>query len=250
MNLKIKLVPIYVKNIVLTEKSFHSIQSLIYSKMNENTRNFLYNNGYYYEKRKFKLFNFGISNFSESFKRNKKKYIFKDYIELQISSVDNKVIEEIANNLLFTNEVKIDSNILKKEEVSIIENKVLKNGIKVKAITPVTVYSTHKTILNNKKTVYYNPKDKEFIYYIKENLRKKWQAFSKEKEFNKNLNIEIIEDEYTKKYILYFKDTIIEGYCTKFCLKSDDLEYLKFILNVGLGSKSSQGFGFIQKMED
>ena len=117
------------------------------------------------------------------------------------------------------------------------ENVIKKNSILVKALSPITVYSTYEKRDGTKITHYFSPWDKVFEHLIEENFARKYQAFTGTSLDDEKSLITIRRFILRKKK---FANTIkrIAGW-NEYELKGK--EYLSFILDAGIGAKSVLG---------
>jgi CRISPR-associated endoribonuclease Cas6 len=121
---------------------------------------------------------------------------------------------------------------------------VYKRPVKVKTLSPITIYRTEKR--NGKVfTNYYAPDDSEFNELILANLLRKYRALT-------GNSITLDERAYIKpirvasqENILYFKNTVIKSWSGIFEL-SLPKELFLLAFSCGLGAKNSQGFGCIE----
>jgi CRISPR-associated endoribonuclease Cas6 len=169
---------------------------------------------------------------------------FFNKAKLKISSLDDKFLDYLIKNSIFKDkfnildyEIDIDSFHTKSTDVSETE-------IRVKSHSPVTVYSTFK-INNKKKTHYYHPKDKDFQDMAKNNLIKKYKAFYGSSPTNENIKI-IPKGKHIMK-IRRYKGFLIKGFLGEYEIKGNP-ELIKIALDTGIGSKNSQGFGYIEEV--
>jgi CRISPR-associated endoribonuclease Cas6 len=168
---------------------------------------------------------------------------FGNKIYFYISSPFNEFLSQFVENLLKKYEFEIYRNNLHLKELYVLPMPKFEKKMKIKMISPMTVYST---LLKGekKKTYYYSPFEKEFEILIKENLRKKYQAFYNiRKEFDFNIKPEKVNKNLEK--IIIYKGTVIKGWLGTYEIQSDE-EIIKFAYDSGLGSKNSQGFGMFE----
>ncbi|WP_241229995.1 CRISPR-associated endoribonuclease Cas6 [Thermosipho globiformans] len=130
--------------------------------------------------------------------------------------------------------------------MAVIKN-VSGNSVKVKALTPIEVHRTYKENGRN-KTRYFTPFESEFAELINLNIKNKLEALYKERLDKKIEIIPLFDDERYKSVVYYGfgeKRFVIEGWKGSYLLKGDK-EILSFVYDTGLGSKNSQGFGFVE----
>ena len=224
----------------------HLIQGFIYGSISPRLAEILHNEGFEANNRKFKLFTFSriIGNYKIDEKNN--SVTFSSPFKLIISSALNQFIEELGNEMLTKEDLKIGRNNVKVNSIEISKPDFKENKIKIKALSPITIYSTLKKADGKKKTYYYSPFEKEFSQLISENARKKFVAFYKNKnkviEPKGDIKLTPLKVNPNNQKIINYKGTIIKGWMGVYEL-SGDKELIKLTHDTGLGGKNSQGFG-------
>lgn len=244
--MRIKLKFISNESIRIATSYNNLLQGLIYNLLETFSASFLHNSGFNFENRYFKLF-----CFSEIFERgfydkNKKTFIFSDSVSFVVSSPVEWILKEIALNGIRKEVFSLGNNQIRLDEISVIHshNKTIKtNSLIVKALTPIEVHSTLSTLNGAKKTYYYNPREKEFPILTNENAKKKFSAFYKTPCPYELKCTPLSKD--LKETIRYFNNTVIKGYKGSYRLEADP-KMLEFIIDAGLGSRNSQGFGMVE----
>lgn len=283
MRIKLTFEKVKEGDIVFPSHYNHLLQSFIYKNISKELAIFLHDKGFEYEKRKFKMFVFSRV-FSEKFKFLKNKIKFGRKIYFYVSSPLNEFLSQFAENLLKKSEFKIYENELILREVYVLPIIEPESKVNIKMLSPVTVYSTfykssgirdsgigkrkengirdwdsgirdsgigngelsgnRESGFGRKKTYYYSPYEKEFEILIKENLRKKYESFYKEKkEFV--FKIKPLKVDKNQEKIIIYKGTVIKGWLGVYEIESEK-EIIKFAYDTGLGSKNSQGFGMFE----
>jgi CRISPR-associated endoribonuclease Cas6 len=235
-------------NIILPKSYNHQVQSFIYKHLDADFNN-LHNEGYTYHKREFKLFTFSkVRTQDKSFK----PYIKDNHINLgkricvYVSSIDDSFIENLSKNLLTNREIILNNNRLKLHSIFPEDpdrtDKIIKRGeIKVKTISPVVIYSTD----SQKKRIYHSPFDDDYSIRVKNNLINKYKAYNGVDEVNGlDFEIKVSKGHPIKSIAEMFKNTYIQGYYGSFMLSGSE-ELLRLAYYCGIGSKNSQGFGFL-----
>jgi len=120
----------------------------------------------------------------------------------------------------------------------------VKDSMKIETKSPIVVYTTFETTNRSKKTYYFSPFEDDFAFYIKQNIIKKYIAYTKQNDFQGNFSIKPLPNQKLKQNIVLYKDTVIKGWSGKFEI-SGDINLIKLAFDAGLGSKNSQGFGCI-----
>jgi CRISPR-associated endoribonuclease Cas6 len=207
---------------------------------------FLHDHGFLVEKRTFKLFTF--SRLEGKFFLDEKAgtIVFAPPVYLTVSSPVDRFVSELANTLIHKEELFLGKNRLRVQSIKVHPEPKLTENIKIKMISPVTVYSTLLTADGKKKTYYYSPYETEFADLIDENLRKKYMALYRKKPRARKLEIVPLGRPHQK--ILKYRGTVIKAWFGHFNLKGN-LKILRLAYDTGVGSKNSQGFGMFEVAE-
>ena len=113
--------------------------------------------------------------------------------------------------------------------------------LKIRMLSPITIYSTLSKANGGKKTYYYSPFENEFSQLISENAKKKFKAFYG-KEPNGEIQLISLNVNKSNERIIFYKGTVIKGWMGIYEV-SGDPELIKLTYDAGLGGKNSQGFG-------
>lgn len=210
---------------------------------NQNYENFLHNCGFTFNNRIFKLYSF--SELKGEYKLlDDGRIMFYKKIDFYIGSHDEKFIDYLFKNSIFREKITILDQDVFICGIDMIDTTPKNNSYTVETLSPVTVYSSFESC-QSKKTLYYHPNDKNFAQYIQENLIKKYNSFYGKNPENSEFYIKTIgtPKEIKKRY----KGFLIKGWHGKFKI-AGSMELLKMAFDSGLGSKNSQGFGFIREV--
>jgi len=247
MEVEIKLQPIE-DEIILPLPYNQVIQGFIYNYLDKALSIWLHDEGYEFKKRKFKLFVFGRIVGTYVIEKSSIKFIGP--IKFKIRSVNDEILACFAKNLLHQKEVMLNKNRCKIVSAEIKPDPIINFAlpVKLKALSPITVYSTLLSYDGSKKkTYYYNPMEKDWERYVLENLYRKASA----------LDLDVLEEETGKMFfkpikvkqtdmcLLNFKGTIINGWMGIYqAFLPQPLFEIGY--NGGFGVKNSQGFGLME----
>ncbi len=220
--------------------AYHQIlQGIIYRNMKNDTRysDFVHDEGFTYDNRQYRMFCF--SNIFGNYKIADKKISFTGPLAFEVSSPDVYLIRNVADNVVeegltfgHTNYSDVD--------VLLSDYTVEEDDIIVKAISPITVYMTTE----DKKTVYFSPDEEEFSFAVNDNFQRKYMAyFGVPAECD--VWIEPVDVKSSDKCVTKYKGTYITGYQGIYRL-TGPRKALDFLMQAGVGSKNSQGFGMIE----
>ncbi len=246
--MQVKLTLMSGSKIVLSRYYNHILQALIYNMFDKNFAKWLHEKGFIYEKRTFKHFTFSsILEYGRIDKRSG-TITFSNKISFILSSAVEQILEQFARNAVTKEKIRLGRNELYLDSVLILPQPEIKSDkIRINTLSPIEVHSTLEKMDGTKKTYYYAPQEKEFSQLVNKNLQKKWQALYDE-ECSHEIKIYPVRAQYLKKSITKYKDFVVQGWKGHFFLESEEPRILQFALDSGIGSKSSQGFGNIERV--
>lgn len=231
-------------NIVMPFSYNNIIQAVLYKFINEESFSaFMHNEGYVHNNRSYKLFSFSnIIGKPIQIDKVKKEFMFDKEISLYVSSVDNEFFQYVFNAIIGAgSNVRLGNNKVIISNIELIQQEISEQSI-VRALSPITVYSTLTTYDNKKKTYYYNPFESDFGRIIQKNLMNKYESLYGKQATNCDFTIRHKGE--PKEKIVKYKNFIIKGYDGIFEI-SGSKELMEIAFCAGLGSKNSQGFGLI-----
>ncbi len=225
------------------------VQAFIYRHLDEYLSKKIHDSGHKdpLSKRRIKLFTFSRLIPEKGARVEDGRIFLQGSITVIISSPLNEFLQSFASNLLRWGTVCLAGETLTPVAVEVEPVPAYKEKIIVKAISPITVYSTLLTPDGRKKTYYYNPFEKDFESLIIRNLQRKVRTWTGRD----------IEGGSVKPYrvssrnerIVIYKNTVIKGWDGLYQLELPE-ELFRMAFESGLGSKNSQGFGCIEVWEE
>lgn len=221
------------------------LSSLIYNNLPHNSR-FIHDTGFLYEKRKFKLFTFSRLRGVYSLK-NKGEISFNDKFDFVFSTAVDDLANDFAKSIIGNESLRLGTADLKVSSIYVHDEPIFKEEIILRAISPITIYSTLSTPEGKKKTYYFSPYEPEFSSLIDKNLRKKYLALRKKENHGKS--VELIPIGRQREVITNFKETIIKGWLGFYRMRGDP-ELLKLAYDAGIGGKNSEGFGCFELISE
>jgi len=221
----------------------HILQGVVYHHLEKAIAEDLHEKGFPREKRRFKLFTF--SRLQGRFQIDGEKIRFLGPIKWSVASVHTDFLESFVLNLVRERSLLIGHNPCVVDGVEVLFTPKAQNMI-VRAISPITAYSTLYDAGGRKKTYYYSPFEKDFPRLITENLLKKYEAAYGQKP-GKSWSVLLRPLRVSSKdeKVLKFKGTVIKAWNGLYEI-AGQTELLKLALDAGLGSKNSQGFGMVE----
>lgn len=230
------------KDLTLPIHHNHILQGFIYSLLAPTLRKFLHEEGFLYQKRRFKLFTF--SRLMGKFNIKEDKFIFTPPVKLAISSPKHEILQSLAEGILRGEKLRLHGNDVIITSINVLPKPVFTERVYAKMLSPITVYSTFLKVDGSKKIYhYYSPRDDEFNELIRKNLEKKYylvhgKSVAPEAKFKITPhNVK----HYHEKAIIY-KKTFIKGWMGTYEITGEP-ELIQLSYDTGLGAKNSQGFG-------
>jgi len=225
----------------------HLLQSLIYHNLEKGLREFLHQEGFKYEKRSYKCFTFSRL-LGKAIIKGKRILLFSP-VELILSSPKAEILEGFARGIVNRDELVIGENRLYLESIDVQRTPPLQDKVRIKMLSPLTIYSTLKNGEGKKKTYYYNPWEGDFSPLLRDNLLRKYEALYGVSGEGKEFRISPLGVRREDEKIIIYKGTVIKGWMGKYELEGDG-ELLRLAYEAGLGAKNSQGFGCFVLLEE
>lgn len=218
----------------------HYIQAMIFSWIKDKEYGaFIHDKGYQFEDKKYKLFTFSRINGLYQLDKENRTITFTKNICITISSMSDEFMGYLLNSVLLENrELHIGDAKAIINRIQLKDTPVFAGTTIVHTLSPCTVYTT----LENKKTRYYSPSNKEYNEFIRQNLIHKYIAYYGKPP--KDTEFKIVPIGKVKQAKVNYKNFHIISHDYK--MKIEGSEELKRVAyNAGLGAKNSQGFGCI-----
>ena len=222
-----------------------SLQGLIYKVMQDKSfSTFLHDTGFRSQNRIFRLFTFSQLSGKAIIDPKRKTIQFNDAFHLKISSAVPEFIQEFGRSLLLTEDIQLHEQPLQVDQLSYERLQVDKPRCRIRTLSPITVHSTFQTSDGKKITQFYDPDDTVFPYMIRENLRKKYEAFTGRKTGDEFM-IRPVRVTPKDKVVAKYDGFWITAWRGIFDVVSTP-ELIRFALQTGLGARSAQGFGMVE----
>ncbi|MEN6411536.1 MAG: CRISPR-associated endoribonuclease Cas6 [Veillonellales bacterium] len=221
----------------------HIVQAVLYQTIDADLAKFLHDSGFVSQGRTFKLFCF--SRLRGSFAKNgaANNLIFRDKIQLVITSPVEEFCQSLANGLLKKGTLLFGRQPVEVKEIQVEQPRAEDEVTQLRTLSPIVAYSTLLRPDGRKYTCYFQPGDPDYNSLITGNLRKKFQAcYGREAPAGE---VRVDKRGELRQNIIRYKETIIKGYSGRIRLTGPK-ELLQMALDAGLGSKNSQGFGCVE----
>lgn len=190
-------------------------------------------------KYKYKLFTFGELRGRNHF--HDKKLYYEGDVLLEIRSVSDMFLQVLMNSALKAGCIRIGKHTLPVKNMELFTHEITDSFITIHTLTPIIA----KEQTEDKKTIYYSPQDVRFIRRVREAFENKYTACCNAKP---QTSIDILPIKAGKKVVTNYKGTWITAYHGIFQLYGEP-EHLQFLYDVGLGAKTSQGFGMFDVID-
>ena len=224
------------KNLCLPIAYRHFVQGMIYDALRADPifSAAVHNGTLSPEQRTFKFFTFG--QLEGPFTVEEKQIHFHDRVSLEIRSINTQLMLLLLNAFPAGKALRLGTNTIYVQKCSF-ENRVIStNEIVVQSRSPMVAFRT----LPDGQTRFFSPEEELFYRLLCANAKRKWEFLHKTQPFP-GLSITPVGTVF-KKQVTSFKDTLITAWGGHFRLKGTP-DLLTTLYNVGLGAKSSQGFG-------
>jgi len=220
---------------------------LIYANLDRALSEWLHEKGHAYGARRFKLFTFSRL-FGKREMRNG-RVRFDGPAHFYLSAVDSEVLGSFAEHLLTKPAVRLGSAECRVAEVGVEPEPRIDPAkpVLVKAISPITAYSTLQAPNGRKKTYYYAPQEKEWSESLVANIARKAKALEWAADVDEDIEGAWVRPRKVKsgdQKILDFKGTVIKGWTGLYEVKLPE-PYFRLAYDAGLGSKNAAGFGMV-----
>jgi CRISPR-associated endoribonuclease Cas6 len=220
----------------------HLVQAAIYSNISTELANFLHDKGLFFGKRAFKFFTF--SRLQGNYGIRHERISFRGRVALCVSSPVLRFVKELANAVLKKGFIMLGDSRLKIVELSFPPEPKIGNEVRVRMLSPVTMYSTLLTADKRKKTYYYSPYEREFSPLLDGNAKKKCFIL-----YGRKIESELtVKPLNVREVLVTYKGTVVKGWMGSFTLKGPRT-LIRTAYEAGLGSKNSQGFGMFEVVE-
>ncbi|MGC8777994.1 MAG: CRISPR-associated endoribonuclease Cas6 [Candidatus Caldatribacteriaceae bacterium] len=233
-----------VKELFLPLHYNHLLQALIYRVLPEGLARDLHEEGFSYEKRRFKLFTFSrLLERGRLVERNGRRMLcFPGKISLFFATPRGEILENLLREAFMRKPITVLEQNVFLSEVRIIPEPQWSAPLTVRFLSPVTVYQTIEE--NGKRiTHFFHPRDKEFNRLLVENARKKYSLVMGKSADHLSFGLEPFRfSEERNRVVALFKGTPIAAWTGIFRMEGD-LKLIAVTYHAGLGSKNSAGFG-------
>lgn len=227
----------------------HMLQSFLYRYLSDDHyREFLHEEGYAFEKRRFKGFTFSRLDSTYSIDSKRGVIRFQSPVTWTVTAVKEALIRDLMTTLLKQDQLKWYDQKVQLESLRSEAIPSVTSPTYVRTLSPITMYTTILDEHHQKKTHYYHVEDRAFSSLIQQNLIKKYVALYEKEPDDVSFSISPVRIKQRPE-VVRFKRFIIKGWMGVFrCTGSPEL--IQFALKAGIGAKSSQGLGCVEIWEE
>ncbi len=225
----------------------HIVQGLIYGQLETNLARWLHGDAYSHARRTYRMFTFSRLQGRYALNPQHKTITFTPPVALQLASVNTDVLASFAEHLLKSPYVTLGSTQLSVTSVEILKPPPYQTSLRVKTLSPITIYSTFSKPDGKKLTHYYAPYEADWSVMLLANLARKANALKLPEPSPDDLadsTIKALRRSPKDKKVVRYKQLFIEAYDGHFELSLPE-PYFELAYNTGLGSKNAQGFGMV-----
>lgn len=241
MLLTIELHAIGGQDIVVPLQYNHMVQALIYNSLDPEFADFLHDHGYDGAGRKFKLFCF--SRIMGKYQKTGNEIKFQSPVQLIVISPVERFCQSLISGLLTKNELRLADTTVIVTGIAVDNPRVEEEMVRLKMLSPVVVYSTMLRLDKRKYTCYFQPGERDFTEKVAENLRKKYLAVYHSPAPEGEIQIRPFSQ--PKLHVIKYKGIIVKGYTGILEIRGPR-DLLQIVVDAGLGSKNSMGFGCVE----
>ena len=170
---------------------------------------------------------------------------FPGPVRWSVASPVEPLLESLALHLVRARRLRLGASEVRLNSAEVALPPPYQRPVRLKALSPITVYSTLTTPDGRKKTYYYAPHEAEFGRLVIENLRRKIRAWTGEDVPPEGATLRPVKVSNRNLVVARYKGTIIKGWTGIYELDAPE-PYFRMALDAGLGAKNSQGFGFVE----
>ena len=229
----------------------HIVQGFIYSQLEPNLAAWLHGEAYSFAQRTYKMFTFLRLGGEFKLDKHLKRITFNKVASFQLSSHNTEVLASFAEHLLKAPTLRLGQNECSVQGVEILKQPQidLSKPIKVRALSPITMYSTVSKADGKKLTHYYSPYEKDWSEMLLDNLARKAKSLDWQDEASlslANASIKPLRVSPRDEKIIHYKDSFVKAWMGIYEVSGMPEAYFELMYDVGVGGKNSQGMGMVE----
>jgi CRISPR-associated endoribonuclease Cas6 len=231
----------------------HIVQGFIYSQLEPNLASWLHGDAYHFAQRTYKMFTFSRLEGEFKLEPEHKRITFTNSVSFQLASHNTEILASFAEHLLKSQSLRLGQNECTVRGVEILKQPEIdfSKPVKVRTLSPITVYSTLSHPDGRKKTYYYSPQEHEWSEMLRDNLVRKAKALGWEDDAAKTLaetTFKPLRVNNKDQKIISYKGFVMKAWTGVYEISNLPATYFWLAYDVGIGSKNSQGMGMLEVM--
>lgn len=233
MQIQVRLSPS--KQLIVPFNYNYQLQSAIYTKLAEIGASDFWHDVGFGKINKFKAFSFGPLKGKYTVANN--HIIFEDYVSFELRSPIYGFCDDFQRAIELFPDFKLFDTDLRVINAYVSNKHINQQQVSFSTDTPIIIYSRQEDGF----TKYYSPEDEEFYVGICNNYENKYESILKKSA--EPIKIRPIGN--YKKVVTKYKETWLTAYRVQLEVLGSP-KSLEFLYNTGMGTKNSQGFGFLK----
>lgn len=226
----------------------YPLASAIYSFLSRGDASFsdfLHDEGFYYDRKAFKLFTFSPL-FSSQRKALKDGLLMEGKIDWFISSPREEFVTNLANQILEQGFLFVSGQRLIVEQVEVLHHPTFGSRMSFRTSSPIVI-STGEMDNNGKfHKRYLSPEEPDSNKILEENLRRKYHACYDREPSREGLSLELQRSPQSK--LIDYKGIKVRGWFAHFIAQGNP-ELIRMGYEAGFGESNSAGFGMVEVAE-
>jgi CRISPR-associated endoribonuclease Cas6 len=218
------------------------VQGFIYRHLRPEMAASLHDEGFVEGKRHLKMFVFSRLMGSSTVQDG--QIVFPGEFSVVVASPEVDFLESLALHVMGAEDLCLGENRVRLVSVEVMAEEVYQCPVLLRALSPITVYSTLSRADGKRKTYYYSPFEPEFSQQIVRNLQRKWSVLYGSEVSIEGATVQPWRVNTRNQHIALYKGTVIKGWSGIYEAYLPE-PLFRMALDAGLGSKNSQGFGCV-----
>lgn len=220
----------------------HVLQAFLYRHLDGQLAQSLHDEGFTEGKRHLKLFTFSRLQ-GEAMVRGD-SIVFPSAFSLVVASPDVRFLESLALHLIQARALTLADQSVLLTAVEVETDPPYQDPVHLRALSPISVYSTLTMADGRRKTYYYSPWESEFSQSIVRNLQRKYRVYANKEVSVDSAYVSPVRVSKRNEHIVLYKGTVIKAWSGIYEVSLPE-PLFRMALDAGLGSKNSQGFGCV-----
>lgn len=246
MRLAISLVP-QADSFTLPLSYNHLLQACIYEQLKPILASWFQAEAYRHGQLSYKMFTFSRLEGVFRLEPQTKTIRFSGPVSFKLAGCHSQLLFALTEQLLKIPALCLGDNALELQGIEILKLPAYKQVMKLKTLSPITVYASLEKPDGSKHVHYYAPHEKAWNELLLANLRHKAEALGWQDDASslKTAYVKPLRLSPKDKKVVKYKHFFLEAYMGSFeaCLPQ---AYFELAYDLGLGGKNAQGFGMVE----